>query len=215
MGTDTALKVFLKIVGVNALKFLGPPLLLLSLWYGVKTAMELGGDLSGDRPVKMGTEAAELQKKLDRQDKFITDPREREEAKTEIINRQRKVDPPPEKERPTREAYGIYLAGQDVFVGQKSVIEAAPVSTIILWGRDPNKKVKDVATVANFHPEGKTFATWSEAWEEYTRLKTEQGPAHPAFRSWGRVARFAGCPANPQRKDGRYFINNEERFRPQ
>jgi hypothetical protein len=125
---------------------------------------------------------------------------------------------------PTRgDGYSIFVANNDVFVGQKSVIEDAALSTVILWGTDGTRKVKDVAQVKNALRGDRTLPTPLAALNAYRTLLKNSKRASAAFASHGKLGQFQDVPLQigPDTvqidtsvlvPDHWYAINNVERF---
>jgi hypothetical protein len=127
-------------------------------------------------------------------------------------------------EKPIRgDGYGIFVANNDVFVGQKSVIEDAALATVILWGTDGTRKVKDVAQVKNALQGDRTFPTPAAAMDAYRTLLKSVKRASAAFASHGKIGQFQNVPLRIATDtveidtavlvpDHWYAVNNVDRF---
>jgi hypothetical protein len=149
-----------------------------------------------------------------------TDPAEKQSAEA-AIEGLRELGVPV---LPTRgDGYSIFVANNDVFVGQRSVIEDAALSTVILWGTDGSRKVKDVAQVKNALQGDRSFPTPVAALNAYQTLLKNSKRASAAFASHGKLGQFQDVPLQIGPDTVRidtavlvpehwYAINNVERF---
>lgn len=100
----------------------------------------------------------------------------------------RNVDDPV-KQRKSSEPYGVFIGGgyNEVIVGQESVILEANTTTLVGWGTDSTKKVKD--TGATFKMILGPFKTAEEARQAFDANKVPDSERIKPFAS-GKSARF-------------------------
>lgn len=178
------------------------------------------GTAMADDPVEAGPRMAEHRADLRDMERIAdptTDPTEKERLIERLEGGRDVVIP--DLPAFSGERFGIYVAGKDVFVGQKSVIENASVASVVLWGVHPTNKVKNVATVKNALAENKTFGNAADAWKAYKGIKKNVKRAHSGFVSHGKLGRFENAPdfgiqLDPSvlASDRWYAVNNEDRF---
>jgi hypothetical protein len=165
-------------------------------YQGVVTLPAALGEFAGDNSVEAGREQGyrlrEFQRRLD-EAMQIKDPAERERRLAELraSMRDRYENPhstlqDPEMVPPARRpVYGVYLAGNDMFVGQKKVLGAQKRYSIVGWGNS-----SEVVGEAAFRDVlGKEFATAQEAKAAYLENMIP-GTAHPRPLGLGPVAKF-------------------------
>lgn len=101
---------------------------------------------------------------------------------------ERNVDDPVIQKK-SSEPYGVFVGGEynEVIVGQESVILDATVSSLVGWGRDSSKKVRD--TGATFRMVLGPFKTAEEARRAFDENKVPNSERIKPFAS-GTCARF-------------------------
>jgi hypothetical protein len=112
------------------------------------------------------------------------------------------ADPAPAIAPKPGEKYGVYLAGNDIISGQLGVILEMPSSSLIGWGLDNSKKVKDMGRP--FELKAGPFDTAAEAGAAYEDSKVA-GSEHGRPLGLGPVATF--------KFDGKeHSVDNATRF---
>jgi len=101
----------------------------------------------------------------------------------------RNVMDPPYIQGVENDAYGVFVGGgyNEVIVGQLSVIMETPTSSLIGWGTDSNKKVKDSG--ANFRMVAGPFKGPFDARQAFDKLKVPNSERIKPFAS-GTCAKF-------------------------